>query len=170
MGIPDNALSITAVYWSLMPQNIRNIHILRALIWFNELRLKANGCIIYSIIYFSNEIDMNYVADCIAKKHIFHVFDWKIKSWAVKKPLSSHRERCPAPRNRYAASLRPETVTMLQRTYSPGMSALKTDIQSVLSQSSTNVYNINPSKCCFWKYAHANSISEYQLMHYQITK
>ena len=32
-----------------------------------------------------------------------------------KKPLPSHQERCLAPRNRYAASLRPETVTILQR-------------------------------------------------------
>ena len=34
----------------------------------------------------------------------------KIKSRAVRKPLPSHQEHCLAPRNRYAASLRPETV------------------------------------------------------------
>ena len=104
MGIPSNALSIRAVYWGKMSQNIGNVHILWTLIWFNELRLKANGWIIYSTIYFPNEIVMHYVADCIAQKHIFHVSDWKNKSWAVRKPLPSHQERCPAPRNRYAAS------------------------------------------------------------------
>ena len=46
------------------------------------------------------------------------VFDWKIKSRAVRKPLPSHQERCLAPRNRYAASPRPETVTILQRVCS----------------------------------------------------
>ena len=39
----------------------------------------------------------------------------KIKSRAVRKPLPSHQEHCLAPRNRYAASLRPETVTIPQR-------------------------------------------------------
>ena len=73
MGIPGNALSIRAVYWGKMSQNIGNIHILWALIWFNEFRLKANGCIIYSTQYFPNEIDMHYVADCIAQKYIFHI-------------------------------------------------------------------------------------------------
>ena len=43
------------------------------------------------------------------------MFDWKIKSRAVRKPLPSPQERCLAPRNRYAATLRPETVTILQR-------------------------------------------------------
>ena len=41
----------------------------------------------------------------------------KIKSRAVRKPLPSHQEHCLAPRNRYAASLRPETVTIPQRVY-----------------------------------------------------
>ena len=98
-----------------MSQNIPNIHILWAFIWLNELRLKASGCIICSTIYFPTEIYLHYVADCIARKHIFHVFDRKIKSRAVRKPLPSHQERCLAPRNRYAASLRPEIVTILQR-------------------------------------------------------
>ena len=39
----------------------------------------------------------------------------KNKSRAVRKPLPSHQEHCLAPRNRYAASLRPETVTIPQR-------------------------------------------------------
>ena len=86
-----------------------------AFIWLNELGLKANWCIICSTIYFPTEIDMHYVADCIEQWHIFHVFDWKIKSRAVREPLPSHQERCLAPRNRYAASLRPGTVTILQR-------------------------------------------------------
>ena len=115
MDIPVNALSIRAVYWRKMFQNIPNIHILWAFIWLNELRLKANGCMISSTIYFPTEMDMYYFADCIAWYHIFHVFDWKIKSRAVRKPLPSHQERCLAPRNRYATSLRPETVTILQR-------------------------------------------------------
>ena len=115
MGIPVNALSIRAVYRRKLSQNIPNIHILWAFIWLNELRLKANGCIICSTIYFSTEIDMHYVADCIARYHSFHVFDRKIESWAVRKPLPSHQENSLAHRNRYAASLRPETVTILQR-------------------------------------------------------
>ena len=115
MGIPVNALSIRAVYWRKMSQNIWNIHILWVVIWLNEFRLKTNGCINCSTIYFPTEIDMHYVADYIAWWHIFHVFDWKIKSRAVRKPLPRHQERCLAPRNRYAASLRPETVTILQR-------------------------------------------------------
>ena len=45
----------------------------------------------------------------------FPCFWLKIISRAVRKPLLSHQERCLAPRNRYAASLRPETVTILQR-------------------------------------------------------
>ena len=45
-------------------------------------------------------------------------FDRKIKSLAIRKPLPSHQERCLAPRNRYAASLSPETVTILQRVTS----------------------------------------------------
>ena len=115
IDIAVNALSIRAVYWRKMFQNIPNIHILWAFIWVNELRLKANGCIICSRIYFPTEIDMQYVADCIARQHIFHDFDWKIKSRAVRKPLLSHQERCLVPRNQYAASLRQETVTILQR-------------------------------------------------------
>ena len=67
MDIPVNALSIRAVYWCKMFLNIPNIHILWAFIWLNELRLKANGCIICSSIYFSTEIDMHYVADCFAQ-------------------------------------------------------------------------------------------------------
>ena len=67
MGIPGIALPIRAVYGRKMSQNIGNIHILWAFIWFNELWLKANVCIIYSKIYFPNEIDMHYVADCIAQ-------------------------------------------------------------------------------------------------------
>ena len=42
MDIPINAFSIRAVYWCKMSQNISNIHILWAFIWFNELQLKAN--------------------------------------------------------------------------------------------------------------------------------
>ena len=106
MDILVNALSIRAVYWCKMSQNIPNIHILWAFIWLNEFRLKANGCIICSTIYFPTEIDMHYVADCIAQKHIFHAFGWKIRSWAVRKPLPGHQECCLAHRNRYAASLR----------------------------------------------------------------
>ena len=67
MDIPANSLLIRAVYWHKMFQNILNIHILGAFIWLNEFRLKANGCIIYSTIYFPTEIDMHYVADCIAR-------------------------------------------------------------------------------------------------------
>ena len=62
-------------------------------------------------------MDMHYAADCTPQEHIFHVFDWKNKSRTVRKPLPSHQERCLAPRNRYAASLRPVTVTILQRAY-----------------------------------------------------
>ena len=73
----------------------------------------------YHLLYniFSHEMDMHYAADYIPQEHIFHAFDWKNKSRAVRKPLPSHQERCLAPRNRYAASLRPETVTILQRGY-----------------------------------------------------
>ena len=67
MDISVNTLSIRAVYWRKMSQNIANIHILWAFIWLNELRLKANGCIICSTTYFPTEIDMHYVADCIAQ-------------------------------------------------------------------------------------------------------
>ena len=67
MDIPANALSIRAVYWRKMFQNIPNIHILWTFIWLNELWLKANGCIICSTIYFPTEIDMHYVTDCIAR-------------------------------------------------------------------------------------------------------
>ena len=35
---------------------------------------------------------MHHVADYIAQGHIFHVFDWKIKSRAERKPLPSHEE------------------------------------------------------------------------------
>ena len=35
----------------------------------------------------------------------------------VRKPLPSHQESCIGPRNRYAASLRPETVTILQHDW-----------------------------------------------------
>ena len=66
MDIPVNAMSIRAVYWRKMSENILNIHILWVFIWLNELRLKVNGCIICSTIYFPTEIDMHYVADCIA--------------------------------------------------------------------------------------------------------
>ena len=117
MGIPGNALSIRAVYWRKMAQNIGNIDILWAFNWLNELRLKDSGCIIYYPTYFANEIDMHYAADCIAQKPIFHVFDWKIKSRAVRKPLTSQQERCLAPRNSYAARLRPGTVTIHQRDH-----------------------------------------------------
>ena len=65
MGILGNALSIRAVYWR------------------------------YFTIYFPNEIDMLYVADCFAQQHIFHVFDWE--------------------RYRYAASLMSETITIPKR-------------------------------------------------------
>ena len=59
---------------------------------------------------------------CIMSQIALHgstFFDWKIKSRAVRKPLPSHQERCLPPRNRYAASLRPETVTILQRVHCP---------------------------------------------------
>ena len=78
MGIPVNALSIRAVYWRKMYQNISNIHILWAVIWLNELRLKAHGCIICSTIYFPAEIDMHRTVA------YFSCFDRKIKSWAVR--------------------------------------------------------------------------------------
>ena len=106
MGIPGNAFSITAVYWRKMSQNIGDIHILWAFIWLNELRLKANGCIICSTICFPNVIVMHFVTDCIAQEHMFHVFDWKIKSRAVRKPLPGHQERCLAPRNQSEATNR----------------------------------------------------------------
>ena len=98
-----------------MSHKIGNIRILWAFIWLNELQLKANGCIINCTIYFPKEIDMHFVTSCIAQEHIFHVFDWKVQSQAVRKPLLSNQEWCFTPRNRYAASLRPETVTILQR-------------------------------------------------------
>ena len=66
IDIPINALSVRAVYWRKMSQNIPNIHILWAFIWLNELRLKANRCMICSTIYFSTEMDMHHAADWIA--------------------------------------------------------------------------------------------------------
>ena len=97
MDIPVNAMSITAVYWRKMFQNIPNIHILWAFISLNELRLKVNWCIACSTMYFPTGIDMHYAADCIARCSIFSMF------------LSEKLNR--------AASLRPETVTILQREY-----------------------------------------------------
>ena len=66
MDISGNALSIRAVYWRKMFQNIGNIRILWAFIWLYEFQLQSNRYIIYSKIHFPNEIDIHYVADCIA--------------------------------------------------------------------------------------------------------
>ena len=66
IDIPVNTLSIRAVYCRKMSQNIPNIHILWAFIWLNERRLKSNGCMICSTIYFPTEIYIHYAADCIA--------------------------------------------------------------------------------------------------------
>ena len=115
MDIPVNALSIRGVYWRKMFQNIPNIHILWAFMWLNELRLKANGMhhLLHNIFSYINRYALCRRLHCTVA--YFYVFDWIIKSRAVRKPLPSHQECCLAPRNRYAASLRPETVTILQR-------------------------------------------------------
>ena len=49
----------------------------------------------------------------------------------VRKPLPSHQERCLAPRNRYAASLRPETITILQR-----------HLHGLVTNSSTEIWTV----------------------------
>ena len=63
-----------------------------------------------------------------------------IKLRAVRKPLPSHQERCLAPRNRYAASLRPETVTILQRDVDDGWKHIsyqdEEDLQGKMNQDS----------------------------------
>ena len=120
IDIPVNALSIRAVYWRKMSEDIPNIHILWAFIWPNELRLKAKGCMICATIYFPTEIAgyaLCHRLHCTIA--CFPCFDWQNKSRSVRKPLPSHQERCLAPRNRYTASLRPETVTILQRVQAP---------------------------------------------------
>ena len=71
-----------------------NIYNWWAMIWLNDLQLKANGCISYPTKYLLNEINMHYPAYCNARQSIFNIYDRKIELLAVREPFLSYEKRC----------------------------------------------------------------------------
>ena len=101
MGVPGNALSIRALYWRKMSQNIGDIHILWAFNWLNDFDLKpVDASFTPQYVFLMKSI-------CIMPQTTLHR---SIFSMFLTDKLNRERQG-----NRYAASLRPETVTILRR-------------------------------------------------------
>ena len=56
----------------------------QSIFWLIKFQITASGCICCSTLDFRNGLHMQYVADCTAQWHIFNIYGWKIKSWAVR--------------------------------------------------------------------------------------